>query len=463
MQLTALRDSEDAPLDTDDSDSLLALWTPDDTDDDAALLAQFKQALAHEDRSVRMAAVLHIAEQHSVAALRVMLNALVDDELLVTDVIVQALVKAGDRVAPLLLDFLHSPDRTRQAVAVDMLRLLKDPRAVPSLADLLADEAPVQAGMVSGRMCDLAERALLAISTPEALQAVQTWRKRVFQAHAAANHREPGRYTPYADAPGTPDTDPSKPATLKRRFSRLVAAMRGDDWQARQTAARAIQEQARALKDQSVPTVVAYLISLLDDPLHEIRWAMVEALAWIRDAAAVPALTERLNDSAWTVRVAAVRALMEIGDVSAAAALAPLLHDREVSVREAAVEALGSIGRRQDVDHLLDALADSEEFVRAAAVAALQRLGGSSAAAMLATTALNDRSVRVRWLAADALADMAGPSEVRAIAPALYDTSRPEWEDSRVCDRIEAALIRINSPTSQHFLTDWRARQQQRD
>jgi HEAT repeat protein len=84
------------------------------------------------------------------------------------------LLKIGPRVVPDLIERLDSNDTWIRERAASVLGEIGDPRAVRPLIALLNDST--QATFFD-RVCDVAAQALERIGTPEALVAVENWRK----------------------------------------------------------------------------------------------------------------------------------------------------------------------------------------------------------------------------------------------------------------------------------------------
>jgi HEAT repeat protein len=166
----------------------------------------------------------------------------------------------------------------------------------------------------------------------------------------------------------------------------------------------------RALGLLQIKTHTAAIVDALDDPSADVRAAALDAIADLRDMAALPALVVRLHDESLHRgrRVVALSAfgcdceplLLEMAEVDRAnrlnyaEALAvcgtprsrPLLcrwtQDAHVEVRAAAFEALGHIGLDEDVAPLvIDALESDAVLVRAKAARALRGWVGPAAAA----------------------------------------------------------------------------------
>ena len=131
-----------------------------------------------------------------------------------------------------------------------------------------------------------------------------------------------------------------------------------------------VQDNAkRALIEIGPPAVPLLIEALRIDSCH-IRWNVVYALGAIRDASAVPSLTEALNDPDALVQDEATVALGKIGAVHA---LINALHHENVHVRRNAAMALADTKDPRAVRALVDTL--KEEDARLFAARALAKVG----------------------------------------------------------------------------------------
>lgn len=403
-------------------------------------------ALGDGDNQVRIAAAQTLALFRTPEAVAALVEALNDQDYLVCDAVSEALKGVGQPAVPGLIALLESDNANARSAAVDILGAIRDPQAVPALIGRLFDASVPW--MSDEPISEMAARALLAIDTFEARDAVRHWRR--------AN---PAPQAAEAEGPFEPDLSEHGPAerpTHRRLVLRLLDDLRNPDWHARQKAAKALREYARLLRGTQDLELVQRLTAALTDPDWVVRWAAAEALAWIRDKSAVPALVEALNDSNWTVRVAVVRALGELRDPGAAPDIVALLADKKNLVREAAAEALGLLGDARALPALQRAVEDPEPFVRLAAVEALGRLRGPGAAQPLAL-ALHDADNNVRWAAARVLRESADATIVAELTACLDDASGPYWERQRVCDLAALALEHIGTPEALAAVHRWRA------
>lgn len=165
------------------------------------------------------------------------------------------------------------------------------------------------------------------------------------------------------------------------------------------------------------------------------RLSAIRAAAVPRRVSAVPHLSGVMLrlDEAPELRAAAAVALGHIGDPIAASALAEALKDPSEEVRYAAALALGRVAADGAATHLSAALrADPSWWVRYAAALALGRTRKPFAAAALEECLRHEPKWQIRLAAVRSLQDLGGPRAADAAALALRD------EDSGV--RTLAAL-----------------------
>jgi len=123
---------------------------------------------------------------------------------------------------------------------------------------------------------------------------------------------------------------------------------------------------------------VESLLTILREDSELMQSAAADALGWIGDARAVPALIIALEklplESA--AREVAAEALGRIGEPQAIPVLVTGLTDSNEWVRRASAVALGEFGDQTVVDSLTQALGDESTLVQEAAVEAIKKLSG---------------------------------------------------------------------------------------
>ena len=197
------------------------------------------------------------------------------------------------------------------------------------------------------------------------------------------------------------------------------------------------------------------LIASLASTARPVRWAAIQALI-AAGAPAVPALIEALAAPDNALREGAATALSRMGEPALAPLMAAL--DSETDrVRSFAVWALGEAGDPRAVSALIPRSADAHPRVRARSLWALVRICAPisgpppdlalRAAILLPLIAgLDDPRVVVRQTAAEALARLADPAAIPALAAALQDP------DPRVRENAALALGRTEASAAQDAL-----------
>lgn len=164
----------------------------------------------------------------------------------------------------------------------------------------------------------------------------------------------------------------------------------------------------RALGLLQLRTHTGVIVAALDDPHAEVRAAALDAIADLRDPAALPALVVRLHDeSLQQGRHAA--AIAAFGSECEPFLLALAGIDPVNRLNYA--RALALCGTRQSRPLLCRWTQDARPEIRAAAFEALARTGLDDRAASLALRALESGDVKVRAMAAHALNGWSGGEE----------------------------------------------------
>ena len=341
--------------------------------------AALEQALRDREAATRSQALAALARQEAFPSLPAILRAL-DDEIpevraeatsLVGTLCGADPVRAGRAVLPLLAR-LDDPDQSVRIQALRALGSLHDPRTISSLLRLATDEpngvgtaavdalgSPPMAAAVPA-LIDLARdvrteptarHALLAlgeIATPPAIEALVAALRRPTapeEASLALRHAGAAAVPALATeaARGTP-TGAVRAATLLGELG---------DRRATPALASAVEEDNRGLA-----------VSL----------AAIDALATLRDPAAVPALARAAVAPEPDLRRQALLALRAIGDPRGAALLAQELADADPPARAAAAALAGTVRAAESLSSLATLLADRDPLVRRAAARALARI-----------------------------------------------------------------------------------------
>jgi HEAT repeat protein len=308
--------------------------------------------------------------------------------------------------------------------AVQKMRALEDPEAVPFLAEALRDpEAAVRTEVASAlgdfKHPEAVKTLIMALRDhAEAVQeaAAQALKKNGdasvidplvgllmrgtpgAQYHAAQTlhalnwvPRTPGEQIPFYVARGDfKRVSRFGPAVINA----LAAVLRSGSVERRVAAANTLAELGE-------PSVVKLLISALKDNEAAVRSAAINGLARMGDSQAVTGLLPLLKDRDRNVRVATVSALGQMADKGAITPLMEMASDREWEVRAMLAETLGRLGDRSALSTVLELAKDSDQEVRQNAVEALGRVGNESTLHSL-VLAMIDEHMGVRQAAARA-------------------------------------------------------------
>jgi HEAT repeat protein len=117
------------------------------------------------------------------------------------------------------------------------------------------------------------------------------------------------------------------------------------------------------------------VITAIQNPSWQIRWASAEALGTSSDPRAVDALIGVLQDSEARVVQSAIAALSQLGNARAVSALAALLASSDRAIRLTACQALGHLKDPSVTAQLLPLLQNADRNLRSAVVTSLDQLG----------------------------------------------------------------------------------------
>ncbi|MBL8155686.1 MAG: HEAT repeat domain-containing protein [Anaerolineae bacterium] len=381
-----------------------------------------------------------------------------------------------------------------RAIAIHGLSQNKDERTLDCLMRSMNDIA--RSARFNQRICDIAAEALGQSESEAAKQYVEQWhnqersieadsvdiprsgmrhssqivKQRLLEAKAKRRTDEAellqamsseSNIAPDSSTLDIQDTERVSLHTVVDDLDSWMKQLKESDWIRRQSAARAIREHVKSIREEVSPETIRQLTELLNDSDWTIRWTGIEALAWIGDGRAIEALIQSLADPKWKVRVAALQSLAELGQQDTAKHILPLLFDTISNVRESAAEALGALGDSDErtLSNLEKATHDTEEFVRLAAVEALARLDPKASQSVFVRALRTDPSSHVRWAAANGISTAPEGSPVMELAKSLDDTSGPYWEQKRICDVVVEILNRIGSTEANDALAKWKQTQ----
>jgi len=389
------------------------------------------EAAHDEDGRIRLAAYESLAHfENEVSARKAVAAALADPDYKIVDAVANLLKTMPSLDSDALVDLLDSDNATTVAAAIDILGGARHQPAAAALGALLDDgRRAAYRGVTIGQ---LARDALRAIES----SAKDGGRYRMAPA-ASSDSAVGSASTAFSD---------------EEKIIRTIAVLRDDDWGRTQRAAKFLRKFARHLRGKENPQVLNLLCDSLRDANWSVRWAAAEALAVLRNRAAISALSARLDDPSWIVQVAVLRALVELDAKGLAARIVPLLQSARKAVREAAAEALGEMGDPTAIPPLAERLkADDDEFVRFAALRAIHQIEPGSARPQL-ELALSDSSFHLRCFAMRKLAPLMNETDLPILKQLLNDCDKPSWEDESLHELAVQTLQRIDSDASRALL-----------
>lgn len=225
----------------------------------------------------------------------------------------------------------------------------------------------------------------------------------------------------------------------------LAAELNASEPATRQWAANLL----RQVEGASEPAAAA-LRPLAADPDPEVRFAVGQALASVKDAQALELLLPIVNGGVPWMRYGALHALGVLGDPRAIPGLVRAFQDPDVNVRMRAASALQALGEpavgtlmelgqsgdsetRASVLHCLrqigspkaapmaaSQLEDPDKYVRAAAISCLVRVLPQIARSVLGTRVV-DPEPWVRRVVCEALGELGGPDSIRLLLQRLKE------------------------------------------
>lgn len=306
-------------------------------------------------------------------------------------------------VSPVYYDILEgllmSDDGHVRATAAVSISMLKDPRAVEKLKELLVD--PYE---------DVQEAAVEALANLKDMLDAKML------------------------IPFLGHTD----AVLRRNTALLLGRIR---------AAAAVKDLGFALKDENVRVrkavagslasigteeAMRYLTYALTDESPDIRISAALSLGAIGGKGVLESLTILSRDADNSVRVAAAKSLGMLKEKSAVGTLISLLADRNGFVVTAAIESLGEIGGTEARDSIIGMLSSADDEVRRTAIIALVSFENIESSLI---PFLKDRDWATRLAAVRTLGRTAG-AYVRKELERLLDTE----EDATVIKAVEETL-----------------------
>ncbi|MGC9525698.1 MAG: HEAT repeat domain-containing protein [Limnospira sp.] len=400
----------------------------------------------------------------------------------VRDRVIEALVRYGPRVAPLLISELDAVELETRKAAVTILGRVGSTRAVPPLTSLLANAKPELVMATTAALAQIGdgrayEALLELLGHPDSAVRLGAVAALNSLGHPAMPEHIYCRLT---------DPDPRVRESAVKiagyfAFQNCVDRLLACTQDSVDRVARAAVEHLPYLEDVRVlPTLVEalaassssrraaaahsmgeledtrtlpHLLQALEDPDHWVRYQaarslgrydyyLIDTLEGIENRAAPastpsesePGLARRVfvalegladGDPVYPVRAAATESLGRIGGAKATPILARLAEtdDPEGDVARAALRALGRINRAQAVPPLLTALNSPNPERRLDALHAFRERGGEEAGVALQWMAAADPEERVVVAAIESLSRIATPEAISALLELTVDPS----------------------------------------
>jgi HEAT repeat protein len=354
-----------------------------------------------------------------------------DPEVRVKEAALEEITKYETHSAASIVALVTDPDLSLESLelVVRALGQSREPTIQDALVQLLKDERELPN---KSRIRDVAYLALQHSEQPHIRHALDQYLLE-HQRTQPVELVSPGDFP--ADAGDTP--------ALK--MARLVETLQGR----RKThelvaAARALTGYARELSKGSDESVLPVLAAAMQDPNYFVRWAVIEAIGFLRPDDALPQLNEALHDTHYTVRLAAINAMLEIGDKQSDVALLARMEDQHHEVRVKAAEALGELGTADTADRMLAYSRHPDFLTRSAVIASLGRLRNPRTLPAIAD-ALKDDDMLVVSTAIKALGLMKHPDGVPHLVSMLADARQSSWESKTLGELAIDALHSIGT------------------
>ena len=398
------------------------------------------KAVNDSDNSVQLAAIKALEEFSGSDAVQALVSALRNADTAICDAAALALSTKGEEALPGLIEAMTDPSADVRGVAAEALGKIGDEVAIPYLVDALTDAGELR--LENSRVNDIAAKALERIGSEKALFALSQWRKERGIDYGVPVVEEPDN-TPLLLLDAMSRTDE------REVLLEFLDTVHNQEWHDKQQAVQELRAYVHGIQGSN--EAVSELSNALGSEEPIVRWTAADALGQIGDTSAGQALINALNDPSWTVRVEAVRSLSETEEAIAVPGLIQALEDANAVVRETAAATLGHFEDARAVPHLVALLHDHDNFVRQAAVSALGEIGDPSASTEVIAM-LKDQDYAVIWSSVEALGKLKAEDAVSVLQPLLTDTTRPAWEQKRMCDIVAETLELIGTPQAQDVL-----------
>jgi len=190
-----------------------------------------------------------------------------------------------------------------------------------------------------------------------------------------------------------------------------------------------VRSAIESLGQINLPAAIPYLLKKYSTGTPEIREAVVNALANIKDPKSVKAIIIALDDSNNYVRAAAKKVLTseidefrQLNDPESIKPLLKALKDNNRSVRTMAATFLGEFQNPEATKYLIEALKDEDIEVRKAASVSLRKIKDPQAIEPL-VAALNDPNAEVRVTVVETLGEFKDHRAIEPLMDKLKDQS----------------------------------------
>ncbi len=290
----------------------------------------------------------------------------------------------GQPSSDLLKQLIQSSSQNIRAHIVRKLGEVNDPKVVPSLIELLRNDAP--------EVRRAAAQALADAGDEDACHAL----------HTALNDSYKGVMVDSLFALsriGCSDI-----------FDPIVNALKSEDLPVRLGACKAISESGSTQYTEP-------LFSVLHD--SRMQKEVLKVLGELKDPASLNPIVNLLTSNDSTIRLNALKALLKIDGTLDVTAILECLGDKEPEVRITAVRILGKEGSAEAVNYLLARLDEEpDDSVRVAIIKSLGKNGTSKPLKRLISL-LEDDQLEIRKSAAEALGETGDPRAIDPLCQAL--------------------------------------------
>lgn len=402
------------------------------------------QSVKDPEVKVQIAALQGLAQLvHHEPAHHALISALSNQDHVIIGTATELLKSVSSLDSGELMDLLDTENMETLVAVIEIIGHARYEEAVPYLIPLLDDD--VKSEMSDKTVGDYVAEALIAIGTSEALDAVNQ--------SSYVQSPVQGTSIPSTSAQSATD-NPTQAPNLLDKVIMLLNDLRSDDWDAAQKAARTLRDLVISQKGVDYNVLIEPLCEAMSDSNWQVRWAVVEALAWLQHPTSIPYVAEHLEDSSWIVQAAVIRTLAELQATQYALDISKHLDHENHVVRETAIEALGTLRNPEAIPQLDQMLQSDDSFLRLAAIQSIYQIGSDDIDDYL-VKALQDSDVHIRWFAMKHFAPHAGSNDELDIARMLTDTGKPPWENTTISDYAVQALTAINTPKSKAILDKW--------